>query len=230
MDSESSESFFVPRGKFTRNGVSIPASITGSFPGFGVGSVVCRVVIDSKNWDGRLAFNGPIQLKGKTVEGIDICVVGFQANKWPDTYSFEGKWVLEGNAQLFIIGDLNDFFVSDGEITCDVRINPIPLVEDNRKRVSPSSPPYPDSTVLQKDKERNGSICWVTSLGNAELATLYEEKNARINILSAVAQIKVNRIFISVVPSRKASLYTILSKLEETLSASLLLLSFLSRQ
>ncbi len=125
---------FIARGKAIRDDIAVPALIVGSYSTLGTEPVQCKVELE-KNWpsdsDPHYGHQNSIQLRGRTLDGKDIWVPTFQLTRQSFRSNSEEPLQLEGIAELFIEGDLNEFGASKAVISCVVSISPTPIAITN---------------------------------------------------------------------------------------------------
>jgi hypothetical protein len=228
---------FVAHGEMTRNVVSIPVTIVGKYPSYGLGSVECKFVIETANWPPKFGdpfdYQNPIQLSGKTEGGLDIWSPEFRLTKATRGLSHEPSsgdpLSMEGTTAFFVEGNLGNFNASKGKTVCVVSLTPTPLAlltDGYYLR-------YWDGTITRRNKtsKTRKGIRWKTRLGQAELIDNYEYIDERVGFNVASIQVQKCQITIKVGTRRRnVSLRIIISELEKTLEEPLLILSFLSRQ
>jgi len=108
---------FIAHGKISRGSVSIPVTIVGKYPSHGLGSVQCKIVVETPNLPSDFGdpfdYQKPIQLEGKTEGGYDIWSPDIRLTKVSGGIVQESLveyyLSMEGIATLFIEGKLGNF-------------------------------------------------------------------------------------------------------------------------
>ena len=126
---------FIAQGEISRDSVSVPVTIVGKYPSHGLGSVVCKIVLEVANlppdFGDPLDYQKPIQLNGRTEVGHDIWSPEIRLTKVSKGIIQEpllgNPLSMEGIATFFIEGKLSDFDASKGKTVCIVSLTPTPL-------------------------------------------------------------------------------------------------------
>ena len=220
---------FVARGDAFRDDVSVPVTIIGSYDSLGYGPVQCTVILDTEQ--PRLALGDlfddqrTTQLRGRTRLGKGIWIPRFRLE---GTTFADDQISWKGTAELFVegvVGDLNEFDASGGEITCLAFIPPTPIALSHAVYAREG-----DGTTTIVEGERK-PICWNTTLGAAELIDTYRYHDGeKAGLDQASIRVRRCQVTIKIQSSGTVSLRSISRDLEDALDEALWLLSFLSRK
>ncbi len=220
---------FVARGDAFRDDVSVPVTIIGSYDSLGYGPVQCTVILDTGQ--PRLALGDlfddqrTTQLRGRTRLGKGIWIPRFRLE---GTTFADDQISWKGTAELFVegvVGDLNEFDASGGEITCLAFIPPTPIALSNVVYGMKG-----DGTITIVEGERK-PVRWNTPLGTAELTDTYVyHRGKKAGLDPASIRIWRCQITVKSQPLGNVSIRSISSDLQDALDEACWLLSFLSRK
>lgn len=218
---------FVARGEIRQGDVSVPVTIRGTYSEFEPKPVHCMVVLESdKMPEGFKVFDDSYRLVNLSGVAHDGDKIRISALTEVSTTFSGGRTHWEGDAELFLKGDLDEIDVAGGEIVFSAFIppSPIALADVNYTKSY-------DGTIEMTlyDGDRAG-IRWNTKLGMAELIDNYAYVDNKIGIDEALIRIRRCEITIRTKGIPKISLGTALEELPEILDESLWLVSFLGRK
>ncbi len=219
---------FVARGDAFRDDVSVPVTIIGSYDSLGYGPVQCTVIPDvgkPRSGSGSLFDGQHLQLRGITRLEKGIWIPRFRV----DTTTHAGDRISwKGIAEFFVesvVGGLNEFDASGGQITCSAFLPPTPIALSHAVFAKKG-----DGTITIVEGERK-PICWNTTLGAAELIDTYRYHDGdKAGLDQASIRVRRCQVTVKIQSSGTISLRSISRDLEDALDEALWLLSFLSRK
>jgi hypothetical protein len=221
---------FVARWFAKRDDMSLPVTFTASFiPGqrFAISS---RVILEARIPAGLLNYDergnpATLDIEGRTEDGNGIMLYRFRISE-ETHYSQDSRKAWSGTAELMLVGDLDEFDSSGGQISTSAIILPTPLAT--------ATPGYnylptPDGTIPLDGNQVRAGIIWKTPEGDVELIDYYDFRQDRVGFDYALVRIQRCQVTKHEQVRGKVSLTSKAIELLE-LDEPLVLLSFLSRK
>lgn len=249
MDEDTSK-VLTGRGTLGSGDATVPVTITARLPGTEHEPVRCRVELEADMPAGCLG-PGRAPVVGMALDGTEIWISRLRAPTATFVNAPRYHVIYEGDAEIFLKGDLGDVDPSAGMIFCSALVPPVPLAQAGDRLF-----PLGDGTIVHYSPlvfdllrgEEEGAIAlsqiptdmvirerrglrWATAFGEAEILDHYRyEHHRKVGLDDALVQVRHYRVSLKWRASDTISLRSILAELPSVLDDGLQVLSLLSHR